>query len=81
MLNSEDITPPTYHDLSLMSKREWLQKERPGDRSDKIGEGQGAEAMLQSRRRRNVIKKRSKRNRVDINISDSVNKSIEVLNA
>jgi len=24
VLNLEDITPPTYHDLSLMSKREWL---------------------------------------------------------
>ncbi len=48
----DNDTPPSYHELSMITKAEWLEQERSGDRSVKVGEGQGAEKTLQDRRRR-----------------------------
>ncbi|KAK5308898.1 hypothetical protein LTR93_012323, partial [Exophiala xenobiotica] len=52
VLENEKL-PPTYHELSLMSKKEWLQQEQTGVLSVKVGKGHAAEKTLVNRRRRN----------------------------
>jgi hypothetical protein len=47
---------PTYSDLMMMSKKDWEQRERSGDRSIHIGEGIGAALTTSSRKRRQSAK-------------------------
>ncbi|KAK5312928.1 hypothetical protein LTR93_011131 [Exophiala xenobiotica] len=49
----DEYVPPSYHELSMMSKKDFEQQGLAGGRSSKVGEGQGAEKTLSNRRQRN----------------------------
>ena len=63
VLDSREI-PPTYTELSLMPKNEWVAQQRSGDRSGKVGEGFDAvkETLTKEKRRRQQKQKKLGKN-------------------